>query len=889
MSQLAVVTAQSAALEPEPFQSRLIENLSQALLREPSPPCLLHAPTGSGKTFMLARVLSNVSAARPTVWFWFVPFVNLVQQTEDQIASNCPTLTPALLKYARNQDPRSGTVMLSTAQAVARAKDRNAGFNADADDDTRSLAEFVARVRAQGLAIGLVVDEAHIGLDRGTEFGKFTRWLHPEFLVLATATPKDGRLDEFFEQSGTVGRVTFSVSRLETVEARLNKRYVEAVIYTLRKHIANVADLKTTVLRQAWLRHNLLKQQLEAAGVALTPLLLVQVGNGQGTIEEAERDLVRMCKVPPAMIGKHSADAPDPVLMAAIANDTTKEVLIFKQSAGTGFDAPRAFVLASTKTVNDPDFAMQFIGRVMRVAQPIRNAFPKPQPIPADLDTAYIYLADAQEQQGFESAVRTANAVRSQLEGQTEKLEARTMTSGAVVYTSRPTPQGPLIFTMPEQPEPARPLSVNDPDAPEKSLTDSGFQPSLLQSGPNTTLVTIDDPVPKPPAARATVAAPQSESELAALLEEKGLRAYRKKTGLPQLPRCLAREQRPEFADMGTASRQAATELELNDRLKQSAVRAATDGLHANEIHTELTGGKQESTIVEVITNRQMLARKAIALLKTISLVEDADVRIIVEALAECLEPEFRQAGITFDSENELRRHTRDAAYWVILSEIEQLRELVQKTVADAAIVVDAGPLPDALLFPSQLKLASSTRNIYGVMPPSAQDFARIGDLLGIDDQQTWIAERNLKLGSTDWLQAPFDGSWSFNQEELEFARALDAADFVAWWHRNPDRKKFSVGLVRGDHQNYFYPDFVVCITHEEGEPPLPRLIETKESTKDAARKARRIPRVYGKVLFVTNDAGRLRVVNDDGSLGQRVDEDLRTVQHWMEATRLVH
>jgi type III restriction enzyme len=74
--------------------------------------------------------------------------------------------------------------------------------------------------------------------------------------------------------------------------------------------------------------------------------------------------------------------------MAAIANDTTKRVLIFKQSAGTGFDAPRAFVLASTKPVNDADFAMQFIGRVMRVARPVRDAFGKPREIPADLNTA---------------------------------------------------------------------------------------------------------------------------------------------------------------------------------------------------------------------------------------------------------------------------------------------------------------------------------------------------------------------------------------------------------------------------------------------------------------------------------------------------------------------
>jgi len=89
-------------------------------------------------------------------------------------------------------------------------------------------------------------------------------------------------------------------------------------------------------------------------------------------------------------------------MMAAIANDHTKEVLIFKQSAGTGFDAPRAFVLASTKLVNDADFAMQFIGRVMRVAPQVRDAFPKPQEIPDALDTAYVYLADGEAQAGFQ-------------------------------------------------------------------------------------------------------------------------------------------------------------------------------------------------------------------------------------------------------------------------------------------------------------------------------------------------------------------------------------------------------------------------------------------------------------------------------------------------------
>ena len=56
---------------------------------------------------------------------------------------------------------------------------------------------------------------------------------------------------------------------------------------------------------------------------------------------------MRHCGVQSDATGKHSADEPDPILMAALPTTPPRQVLIFKQSAGTGFDAPRAFVLAS--------------------------------------------------------------------------------------------------------------------------------------------------------------------------------------------------------------------------------------------------------------------------------------------------------------------------------------------------------------------------------------------------------------------------------------------------------------------------------------------------------------------------------------------------------------
>ncbi len=893
MSSLNLYAAQSASLEPEIFQSSLIDGMTRALLRQPSPPCLLRAPTGSGKTFMISRVLENISAATPTLWLWFVPFVNLVQQTEDALAANCPGLSPVMFATGRNQEAQAGMVLLSTAQGVARARDRNAAYDADGDDDTRTLAAMIARARARGLHIGLVVDEAHIGLDSATEFGKFAQWLNADFLIMATATPKDERLLEFLKFTGKSAFESFAVSRDEVVSARLNKRYIEAVVYDLRQSVQTVADLKRTVLRQAWKRHLRLKRQLQEAGVALTPLLLVQVANGDKTVDEVEKDLVTLCKVPIAVIGKHSSNAPDPVLMAAIANDSSKEVLIFKQSAGTGFDAPRAFVLASTKPVNDPDFAMQFIGRVMRVARAIREKFPKSVKVPADLDTAYVYLADAEAQSGFEAAVLASQNVKNQLEGQTEKLITRQTQSGAVVYTNRETPQMPVLYDLP-MPDSDPHLEVPpapgiDSFGPQKTLFDDNDEAGQSTSDSEQDEV-LDEVILTAAKPRLVPTEPVTEAELMEVFKVNEVRAYRRKSGLADLPLALAREQRPLMQNMGKVSEAVATRLPLSDELARNAARAALNRLKEKEVHTELTQGARHEEDVQIITDRNALSREAIACLKTLPQVEDEDVRIIVNVLTMRLQPAIKEAHEHQDDdqqpdEKELKRYARDAAFWVIRREAEQLVELMQSIVAEHTTVDHAAPLPDAMVFPAHLPLISSRRNIYGVLPPSEDDLAQVEQTLLLE-QREWLADRELAVDGQPWRIGRYDGLSKLNGEERAFAKALDRADFVQWWHRNPDRKPYSVRLVRGEHQNYFYPDFVVCLSSFDGATPTARLIETKQDVKDAARKARRIPKAYGKVLFLTKDQQRLRVVNDDGSLGMAVDgDDLEGVREWMRAT----
>lgn len=886
-----VTTAQSPLLEPEVFQSTLIASMTSALLRENHPPCLLRAPTGSGKTFMLARVLANVSAEKDVLWFWFVPFVNLVAQTLDALVSNSSDLSPQLFAQGRNQDAAAGQVLISTVQSVARATWRTKGYNADADDETRTLAEFVARARSQGLRIGMVVDEAHIALDKTTEFGQFANWLSPDFLLMATATPKDQRILDFLGGAGKSDFESFSVSRDDVVKARLNKKFIEAVVYDLRQSAQTVTDLKRTVLRQAWRRSQKLKRDLATIGIELTPLLLVQVGNGDKSVEEAEHDLIRLCKVPPHAIGKHTADEPDPVMMAAIANDSTKEVLIFKQSAGTGFDAPRAFVLASTKPVNDPDFAMQFIGRVMRVSHAIRNNYPRSDAIPEGFDTAYVYLANAEAQKGFEAAVHATSQVKSQLEGQTEKMTLRQTVSGATVITNKSTPQTPLAYDMPL---PERRSTVIVDETPEvRPATTNGPQGALFGDGDLDDFDDLDELSPpnistkKSPLPRLPITADQ----LLEAMNERGIRPYRIKEGVRNLPAALKSERRPIMLGMTNISRSVAARLDIQPKHVDDSIKVALNKLREIERHTELTTRKQHDESALVVIDRNALAREATTALRALPQVEDEDVRVILEVLAQRLQPSLIQALNELDDDQQfddlaIRRMSRDAAHWIAKLHADRLEEAIHAAIAEQAETLDAEPLPNAMIFPISIPLSSSRKNIYGVFPPSSNELTQIDQVLLLNDRAL-LRDKTWSFEDGRYMTAQYDGSSALNGEELAFAKALDRSDFVAWWHRNPDRKPYSVRLVRGEHKNFFYPDFIVCLEHYPGDDPITRLVETKQDVKDAARKAKHIPSFYGKVLFLTKDNHRLRWVKDDGSLGSDVElDDLNEVREWMRSTR---
>ncbi|GLR80266.1 DEAD/DEAH box helicase family protein (plasmid) [Azospirillum oryzae] len=735
---------------------------------------LLRAPTGSGKTLTVGRTLERMVGGLPrkTCWFWFTPYSGLVTQTQDALRSQCRSIRMRDLKTDRHlKVTKDGDVFIATWASVASAKK-------DAKKARRNLETlagvdlFIAALRADGWYIGVVIDEAHLnfgtGARRAAEF--YLDVLQPDFTILATATPRDEELERFAKiaRIGTPNRV--EVGREEVVRACLNKPGVRAVHFRAEEKEKNLFDMEEVAIYAGWERHLAIKRALKDEGVDLTPLLLIQVENDKEGEDDRVKQVVtflKTLKVPDSAIGWHTSSEPDPYFHT-LAYDETKEVLIFKMAAATGFDAPRAWTLVSLRKSVGEEFGLQVLGRIMRVHPRVQHlhAFASEPPrLPNHiLDHGYVFLANPDQQVAMTAAAEELKTIQDSIETVTDNVVVVDFgSSKAALFDPR---SGFAELLVP--PTPA---------SGDKGAQEAASAHEDVHEEPEST----SDPDSSGGHAKETVqraAALRVQSALDFILEAPE----------PSLVRSAGKE-RLSSADPGTSSFKVhryplRTDITFPRRLSREVKPRTMDGLVAciaeriqiDDAVVNLvnrTKGKVVVTEEEVFGHEVLVGTQSVPI-SNVRIAQEAqmafrfndgiDERELRPALVSRLRRELDDRGQEVE-EKDLRR----AVNLIAMTRPSLLHDACRSCLASVVEIHQDVDIPDHI--EAMGTLQRSAKSVYGVFPST------------------------------------------MNREERAFADLLDAdtTGTVLWWLRNVENTRWAVSIVLPNGRLH-YPDFVIGV-----------------------------------------------------------------------------
>ncbi len=779
---------------------------------------VLQAPTGAGKTLIAVEAMRRVSAQEKVLWFWFAPFTGLVEQSRAVIASQAPELALFDLQSDRSLDTvRGGGVFVVTWASLA-ARSAESRLARQQSDAGLSIDQVIELARAEGLRIGCVVDEAHYSFQRATQARAFfSEVLRPDYALLMTATPRDADMAAFQRTTGyTVGDAAdwASVSRYDAVQAGLLKQGVRMVRFIARDgDTAQLVDFEHLALRECAQTHRAIQKSLTAAGIALTPLMLVQVPDGKAAQEEVRRHLVEQLGFEVSAVRLHTADEPDPDLLS-LAQDPSVEVLIFKMAVALGFDAPRAFTLAALRGARDVGFGVQVIGRIVR-----RHALLQARDdLPPLLEHGYVFLANSESQEGLLQAGAQINTLTTQapeLGTQTVVTMIGDAAQLQLVRSGEPLSllvSPGAVHVVDTGTENAGVMARADyPGAIETLLADTPY----ADLGPAVQrMLEMEGGAGEWPVAAATGLTPA--------LTLAGDAMYRWPCRA-DAPTSLRGEKLPPVAadfEAGLAAHVDFSPDVLADRLR---TRVQVQRSEADLFDGLQIGENDAGTDIWANLSPEAVAGKAEQIRLRLSEANDRELHArLLERFARAIE----QSGAERTQDEELLMQQLDL---VLVRRPQLLRAAYTRMRHGLVADIDVG-LPGELV--SDQRLVPANRALYGVFPPG----------MNIDEQAV--------------------------------AALLDASPLVRWWHRNPPRT--GVGLYRWDEGDGFYPDFIVSL-HQRQTPGGIALLELKGDhlwgKPSEVEKSAATHRDYGPVFMI----GRRRNERDFlhlRALGGRLQSD---------------
>jgi type III restriction enzyme len=369
------------------YQDEAVNDLSQKLYKLLKRPgarqnLIFKAPTGSGKTVMMASLLNKFCEELPeryelekrkAAFIWIAPNKLYIQSYNalKGYFAEMRSIKPIFFEDVTDNELQPNEVLFVNWESINKEKNTMIREN----ETNKNLYSFINKAKLNDTEIIVIIDEEHMFANTKTakRANEVLQKIYPKVEIRVSATPT------------TNSDYRTLVERQDVIAEEMIK---EGIILNpaLDTIVQQGRSLEEILLEQALAKREELRQAYESLGVKINPLLLIQLPNDTSDNNTADDEkyidvvlqnlevkyniTINNNKLAVWLSGRKDnvADIEKP--------DNMVEVLLFKQAIALGWDCPRAGVLLIFRELKSTTFTIQTVGRILRM--PEQKHYPNP-------------------------------------------------------------------------------------------------------------------------------------------------------------------------------------------------------------------------------------------------------------------------------------------------------------------------------------------------------------------------------------------------------------------------------------------------------------------------------------------------------------------------------
>ena len=357
------------------YQTAAIDELltkAKKLMNYDSKKLVFKAPTGSGKTIMMAEFLKRLCEDKEVKnalsFIWTAPR-KLHSQSREKLESYYETSRALKCSFFEELDDKKideNEILFFNWESIN--KDGNIYIRENEQEN--NLSNVISRTRDENRIIILIIDESHHHAT--SEISQnLIRDISPKLTIEVSATPvlqspdeivsvqlEDVKFEGMIKKAVILNQGFDNILKDAKILSKLSKQSEELVI--------DVALKQRKAIKEAY----------EKEKVQINPLVIIQLPDRKTALEDVIKD-----KIIAILKDKHKITAENGKLAIHLSEhhenlenismpDNEAEVLIFKQALALGWDCPRAHILVLFRDWHSIIFSIQTIGRIMRMPEP---------------------------------------------------------------------------------------------------------------------------------------------------------------------------------------------------------------------------------------------------------------------------------------------------------------------------------------------------------------------------------------------------------------------------------------------------------------------------------------------------------------------------------------